>query len=504
MPRWSRSFLMVPLLAAGLLVPPAVSAAAPGPDPGCAIPTYDDRCESWSTIYTDPALGATSDQYANTVAVSPDGSRVFVTGANIDTHDSTHPVAGWVTIGLDAGTGQRLWEAKGPLDGHSPQDLAISPDGATVFVTGQAHSDDSQSPNDQHIETVAYDAATGAVRWDRILDPSGDTDTYAFAMGLSADSSTVFVVGDAPRHQDGFAILVLAYDALTGAERWTGHLVPPGTGVNVPFGLAVAPDGSAVYVGAVSSNGPNTQDYLTAAFSAGLADPTAAGTPLWFASYDGLGSHLIDVATDLGVSPDGSRVYITGLSQVTTSGAFFPDYDYATVAYASGTGDRLWTTRTAGSKRQGTTAALAISPRGDRVVVTGELAAGASSDMWFQFGTVSLDGATGAQQWKSTYGAPNDYHTAAFATAFSPDAKRVYVTGSSITYGNNLGDMSTVAYDAESGNQAWAARYNQSGYDWDTGVALAVSPDSKAVFAAGTLHRFNGDYADIGVVSYAG
>jgi outer membrane protein assembly factor BamB len=65
--------------------------------------------------------------------------------------------------------------------------------------------------------------------------------------------------------------------------------------------------------------GSGSYDYGTVAYHA------STGARLWKRRYDG-GS--LDVATDLGVSPDGSKVFVTGYSLGSASGL-----DYATVAY---------------------------------------------------------------------------------------------------------------------------------------------------------------------------
>ena len=52
------------------------------------------------------------------------------------------------------------------------------------------------------------------------------------------------------------------------------------------------------------------------------------GTQLWVARYDGGGSGGAQ-ATSIAVSPDGTKVFVTG-SNVSVTDAF---YDYATVAY---------------------------------------------------------------------------------------------------------------------------------------------------------------------------
>jgi hypothetical protein len=85
----------------------------------------------------------------------------------------------------------------------------------------------------------------------------------------------------------------------------------------------VSPDGSEVFVTG-SSGSPGSADYATVAYSA------ASGTQLWATPYDGPGNAQ-DSASALVVGPGGSRVFVTGSSQGSTSGE-----DFATVAYSIG------------------------------------------------------------------------------------------------------------------------------------------------------------------------
>ena len=96
----------------------------------------------------------------------------------------------------------------------------------------------------------------------------------------------------------------------------------------------MSPDGSKVFVTGESGGSNGYDDYATVAYDA------STGAQLWAKRYNGPGNGD-DSATALGVSPDGSKVFVTGLSTGSTSGY----YDYATVAYDASTGAKLWAKR---------------------------------------------------------------------------------------------------------------------------------------------------------------
>ena len=67
------------------------------------------------------------------VAVSPDGSRVFVTGCS----GLTACGLGWMTtVAYDVATGTPLWMAQHPQRGGVAIGVAVAPDGRLVYVTG--------------------------------------------------------------------------------------------------------------------------------------------------------------------------------------------------------------------------------------------------------------------------------------------------------------------------------------------------------------------------------
>jgi hypothetical protein len=86
------------------------------------------------------------------VATNPDGSSVFVTGSSGAT-----TAADYATIAYDAATGALLWARgyDGPGDSRdTAESEAVSPDGSTVFVTGSSLG----STNQFDYATLAYEA----------------------------------------------------------------------------------------------------------------------------------------------------------------------------------------------------------------------------------------------------------------------------------------------------------------------------------------------------------
>src|SRR5205823_3945643 len=131
-----------------------------------------------------------------------------------------------------------------------------------------------------------------------------------------------------------------AYNASTGAELWVSRYNGPAKDEDIANALGVSPDGSKVFVTGSSARRTGIPDYATVAYDA------SSGGALWVRRYNGPG-HFEDIATALGVSPDGSKVYVTGVSDGLTSP------DIATVAYNASTGTGLWVKRYNGQQNMG-------------------------------------------------------------------------------------------------------------------------------------------------------
>jgi len=424
----------------------------------------------WATSYNGPFTP--SSNQANAVAVSPDGSVVYVAGTSYDGQAAGDDFA---TVAYDAVTGRQLWvsRSRGPSD--SARAIAVSPSGGMVFVTGHSQ------PFASGYGTVAYDAATGRRLWFSRYDaPAGGVGDQATAVAVSPNGRAVFVTGLSlgTTFRDDYA--TVAYNATTGSRLWVRRYDGPGHGDDDAYSVAVSPSGAAVYVTGVSQGRTSGADYATVAYNA------ATGKDLWVRRYNGPGNGA-DGASSIAVSPAGGAVFVTGRS----AGRAATGYDYATVAYAAATGKYLWVRRYNGpSSRTDSAQSVAVSPGGASVYVTGvsDRGNGGTTD----YATVAYNAATGAQRWARRYVGHGRAASGAAAVAVSPGGARVYVTGTTAFY-----SYATVAYNAATGAQLWASTY--SGTPEDLACCIAVSPKTGTIYISGSSYSTSSgwDYATV-------
>src|SRR5262249_391020 len=155
--------------------------------------TGDDANSNYHTVAYAAATGAQrwAAQYAGlgstvAVAVSPGGGTVFITGFS-------GFFRGITTIGYRAATGAQWWEAHyKPAGNHFPHAMAVRPDGRTVFVPGSSQPQDAA----QLAITLAYNAATGAKLWQKTFKGLSNGMQAGHSVAVSPDGSTVYVTGD--------------------------------------------------------------------------------------------------------------------------------------------------------------------------------------------------------------------------------------------------------------------------------------------------------------------
>ena len=289
------------------------------------------------------------------VGTSPDGSRVFVTGGSSGFHGS----ANYATVAYNATTGAKQWVARYQGPGHGDDEataLAVSPDGSTVDVTGVSLG----VGGIQEYATVAYTAATGARRWVARYR-GGNGGDVALAIGVSLAGSGVVVTGYGRGANDFADIVTVSYDAGTGARRWAARYDGAAHMEDAASALAIAPNGLQVYVTGFSEGRSGSGYYVTLAYDA------ESGGKQWVSLYNGPAKGS-DSATNITVSGDGSKVFVTG-----TSIGSDKSIGYATLAYDPGTGGTMWKRRYDGPPgSQDLAYAIGVSPVGSRMFVAGE------------------------------------------------------------------------------------------------------------------------------------
>jgi outer membrane protein assembly factor BamB len=440
---WLRALPLVSIAALCVAVSSPMAGATTSPvDRDRSIPASGDQL--WVARY-DNQYGLDTPE---DMAVSPDGSRVYVTGIG---------PGDYATVAYDATTGSQLWLAT--YNGHSTDfawAIAVSPDGARVFVTGQSGGDD----------TVAYDAATGAQLWTAPFTPGRNF--VGYSIRVSPDGTRVFV--------SGYVLIgsgvnpdyaTAAYDAASGSLLWSSLYGGLATGYDIGEAMAVSQDGTRIFVTGNSDGATSYDDFSTVAYDA------ATGSQLWVARLDTTG--LDDQGWAIGVSPDGARVFVTGVGTTIATHS-----DYTTIAYDSGTGTALWQSRYRGTFTDSldVPSALAVSANGTLVFVTGQ-----SGD---DYATVAIRAATGRPLWAARLDGTLHAVDGATSLALASDGTHIYVTGY-LDQADTLENYGTVAYSAGTGTQLWLATYDGTGEYGPVRAACCVraGPDGTRVFVTG-------------------
>ncbi len=537
----TRIIVVAAALVLALGVPAAGGTITAGRLPVCVTATESlSRCPSWASGYDYPGGGRyIGQQKARATVVSPDGSRVFVTGSIVD--DATGVDYG--TVAYDTESGALLWAAQhdGPSHFHDrAYSLAVSADGGRVFVSGSEITEVGEREVGD-FATVAYDAATGEELWVVRYDGPLGGDDRATKVAASPDGSRVFVMGGSPAASGTREFATAAYDAATGQEIWVARYADAAAFSAVPSDLAVSADGSHVFV--------TGAEYLDAASAtsayATIVYDAERGDRQWVARHTGPGAGLHRPSA-IAIAPGGTPVFVTG-----TGPAAEGDDDYATLAYDAATGDQIWEARYDAGRRRDTAAALAVAPSGDRVFVTGSSMAAPSdgveatvSPFRIDATTVAYEASSGAQVWEARF-ASTAHHAQETGRAIgvSPDGSRLFVAGFTMpasggeptdptTFGgcsssdgyegslggtDRMGSFLTVAYQTSTGAQDWYATFNSStnnpaGFESGGVAALGMSPDGKKVYVAGTFAHLYADsctgppglqnYSDYWTVAY--
>jgi 6-phosphogluconolactonase (cycloisomerase 2 family) len=190
---------------------------------------------TWIETETDGVGGIFGLANASDVTLSPDGLQVYATGEGGD---------GVVVFTRDPATGELTWleseqDGVAGVDGiDAASGVAVSPDGASVYVTGKT---------DSAIAIFDRDALTGALAYSSALfSTQGGLGGLIGASGVDTGPEGDLVVTSA---RSGNAVVAFARDQATGALTAidTFYDGAPLNGLDDAVRVVISPDGGAAY-----------------------------------------------------------------------------------------------------------------------------------------------------------------------------------------------------------------------------------------------------------------
>ena len=387
-----------------------------------------DPYDAFATVAYDTATGATRwiarysdadvDNWASTVVVTPDGQRLFVTGATPN---------GYPIVAYDAATGTRLWvrHAAGPDYVGSHGRLAVSPDGRRVYFTGETTIGDGP---ETEMLTVAFRTTTGSTVWSSTLvDRSGQVRPEAIS--VDPQGRRLFITGGtgdlnqspSPTPPD---FITVAYGTDSGAQLWVTRYDGVGQGSDEAFAVSVTPNGRRVIVAGTSDGTSGLPQYAVIAYRA------ASGATVW-ATRDG-GPTLRRSVAAMAMDRSGRRVFVTG----SESSSDWSANRYRTVSFSVSSGAKVWSKALNGDT-VATAHAIAMSADDAYVFVTGSTdTVGAPYSQGYA--TAAYRAGNGQRVASAWYLGPNGYAEA--------EAIGVSSSGGIFVTGRGGGAFATVAY----------------------------------------------------------
>lgn len=212
----------------------------------------------WSQVIS---TGFFANEIATSLALSPDGADVVLTGF-------ISGGATWITAAFNAITGVRRWLVTAP-EGTTAGDVVV--DASRVYVTGQGVTGAGTPALAYWLTVIAYNRSNGAPVWRTDRNPADGSGGQGLRIALAPDGSVV-ATGQASR---GFLDWFTVALETTGAVRW--QAVRDG-GLNtdeIPRVVLVLPDGTTVVSG---RGGPNLPGGFIPGVTVGY-DPN--GTLAW-------------------------------------------------------------------------------------------------------------------------------------------------------------------------------------------------------------------------------
>jgi hypothetical protein len=478
-------------LVAGVMATTTNASTAPGA--GCATqPMAPARCPS--TVQRSPDLPS----YVSATASDARHHRLYIVGPDESGLMSFHA--------MDTRTGafvlhttMRLTNLSAEAStGINPEQVVLTPDGATLLVAGYVYKPDMLVPG-----IAAFDTATGRARWAHIsYDVQNDASE---AVTITPDGRRVFFASGHVGTGSSEECVVEAYDVHTGRRLWSN-----GYGRNSEYDhwpmSAVFAGGRVLILLDETVNHGGRVDYDSALVG---YDP-ANGHFLGAATYDaGFGDDFLYTAT-----PTSAGVVLTGDSIPSQPTGAIATAVYASTPVAVSVNPRnmriQWSARppitgiagySYGAVAVGNQVAVLANAGAPRPYQAGAVGIGSSGDVAPNI--TMFNARDGKQAWTRTLPTPARAVTSITGIATDPAGKTIFAVGWSAPTGTTVStlaagpigtlyrpDMSDgVAYSLNpDGQVVWTADYNvdQTAATYDTDFAAAVVVDHH-LFAVGTF-----------------
>lgn len=407
-------------------------------------------------IWTDNfnRAGVAGPDVAQAVTVS--GNRIYASGFS----QSADGVNAFTVRAYNAANGGLLWGSYFSQDdmiGGSA--YAITTESDWVFAAGWTKT----VGGGEAFTVNAYDADTGAIRWTNSFDRKLDGSDRANAIAVS--NKRVFAVGYTWTPNGDWAFTVRAYDWGNGDLLWADYYDPDGANIDSATAVTVSGD-TVIAVGQTESNA-NWKAFTVRAYNA------ATGAVRWTNRFDRVIGMWYDEAKAVTVS--GNIVYTAGITSKAGPGNTF-----TVRAYDLANGNCLWSDfydRDLWCPGEYDSA--------NALVVSGErlFAAGASykESVGASFTVRAYNAANGIVLWTNCFDREG---TVLWDEAYSIGVNNSGVFAAGFTRKQGAGDSFTVrAYNPDIGNALWTNFYDREGDGTDKANDIAVN--DSGVVAAG-------------------
>jgi hypothetical protein len=185
------------------------------------------------------------------IAVSPGGAAVYVTGLSVVASGAR--MRSFSTVAYSAASGRPLWTAHYNLPARNPlkagnfvSSVAVSPNGQRVFVAGRS----TIKGAGVGFTTIAYAPASGRQLWVRRYEAAHSNDYAEDLLVSPRGGGTVIVAGDsqAPGASNASRYVAVAYSTGSGRTRWVSHIAEDHFVTVAGVDAALSPDGRSFYL----------------------------------------------------------------------------------------------------------------------------------------------------------------------------------------------------------------------------------------------------------------